>query len=60
MSGTTDRNQFDDAVNQLQKYADAPRADFANLLGVNPDGKFFREVFLLNLFAKALFSFEKP
>ncbi|CAG5114252.1 Oidioi.mRNA.OKI2018_I69.chr2.g8314.t1.cds [Oikopleura dioica] len=38
MSGTTDRNQFDDAVNQLQKYADAPRADFANLLGVNPDG----------------------
>jgi len=41
MSGTTDRNQLDDAVNQLQKYADPPRADFANLLGVNPDGKRF-------------------
>ena len=41
MSGNTDRNQLDDAVNQLQKYADAPRADFANLLGVNPDGKRF-------------------
>lgn len=60
MSGTTDRNQFDDAVNQLQKYADAPRADFANLLGVNPDGKFFREVFPSKFIRESFIFLRKP